>query len=87
MTVKITVMSQVAKEMVDKNLHQLRHLFSPHQVVVERQMEATNETNLADFKEKQDQEEQSSKQQEKTRQLDDEDGDVNFQDYLFAEEV
>ena len=50
-------------------------------------MEATNETNLADFKEKQDQEEQSSKQQEKTRQLDDEDGDVNFQDYLFAEEV
>ncbi|MBR7552891.1 flagellar hook-length control protein FliK [Allobacillus sp. GCM10007491] len=88
MTVKITVMSQMAKEMVDKNLHQLRHLFSPHQVVVERQIDVPNETNLANFKEKQEeQEEQSSKQQENARQLDEEDGDVTFQDYLFAEEV
>ncbi|MFC0014351.1 MULTISPECIES: flagellar hook-length control protein FliK [Allobacillus] len=88
MTVKITVMSQMAKEMVDKNLHQLRHMFSPHQVVVERQMDVPNETSFANFKEKQEeQEEQSFKQQEKTRQLDDEESNVTFQDYLFAEEV
>ncbi|MBD1224168.1 hypothetical protein GLV94_09915 [Virgibacillus halodenitrificans] len=37
MTVKILVSSQAAKEMLDSNMHQLRHMFSPQQVVVEKQ--------------------------------------------------
>lgn len=37
MLVKITVSSQVAKEMLEGNMHQLRHMFSPQQVAVEKQ--------------------------------------------------
>ncbi|OZU90317.1 hypothetical protein CIL03_04000 [Virgibacillus indicus] len=37
MAVKIMVTSQAAKEMLESNMHQLRNMFSPHQVVVEKQ--------------------------------------------------
>lgn len=36
MTAKILVSSQAAKEMLEGNLQQLKHIFSPHQVVIER---------------------------------------------------
>src|SRR5699024_1198828 len=37
MTVKIAVTTQAAKEMLEANMHQLKHLFSPHQIVIERE--------------------------------------------------
>ncbi|WP_042144827.1 flagellar hook-length control protein FliK [Paucisalibacillus sp. EB02] len=37
MTVKIVVTSQAAKDMLESNINQLRHMFSPQQVVIERQ--------------------------------------------------
>ncbi|MBA2174109.1 flagellar hook-length control protein FliK [Halobacillus locisalis] len=37
MAVKILVSSQAAKEMLDGNMSQLRHMFSPQQVIVEKQ--------------------------------------------------
>ncbi|WP_100010956.1 flagellar hook-length control protein FliK [Lentibacillus sediminis] len=37
MTVKIIVSSQAAKEMLEGNLHQLRNMFSPQQVVIEKE--------------------------------------------------
>ncbi|MCC2249279.1 MAG: flagellar hook-length control protein FliK [Bacillota bacterium] len=37
MTVKILVSSQVTKDMLESNMHQLRSMFSPQQVVVEKQ--------------------------------------------------
>lgn len=37
MVVKITVSSHAAKKMLESNIHQLRNMFSPQQVVVERQ--------------------------------------------------
>ncbi|SDJ72382.1 flagellar hook-length control protein FliK [Sediminibacillus albus] len=37
MAVRITVTSQAAKEMLEGNLHQLKHMFSPQQVVIEKQ--------------------------------------------------
>lgn len=37
MTVKIVVSTQAAKEMLESNMHQLRHMFSPQQVIIERQ--------------------------------------------------
>ncbi|AVQ99047.1 hypothetical protein OBCHQ24_08515 [Oceanobacillus iheyensis] len=37
MTVKILVSSQATKEMMEGNIHQLRNMFSPHQVVIEKQ--------------------------------------------------
>ncbi|WP_047984879.1 flagellar hook-length control protein FliK [Ornithinibacillus californiensis] len=37
MTVKIVVTTQAAKDMLESNLGQLKHMFSPQQVVIERQ--------------------------------------------------
>jgi flagellar hook-length control protein FliK len=37
MTVKILVTTQAAKEMLETNMHQLRNMFSPQQVIVEKQ--------------------------------------------------
>jgi flagellar hook-length control protein FliK len=37
MTVKIVVATQAAKEMLESNIHQLKHMFSPQQVIIERQ--------------------------------------------------
>ncbi|MBO8155235.1 MAG: flagellar hook-length control protein FliK [Bacillaceae bacterium] len=39
MAVKITVTSNAVKEMLEGNLHQLRHMFSPNQVVIEKQQD------------------------------------------------
>ncbi|MGM8211751.1 flagellar hook-length control protein FliK [Virgibacillus sp. W0430] len=36
MTVRILVSSQVAKDMLESNVHQLKNMFAPHQVVVEK---------------------------------------------------
>ncbi|MUV39960.1 hypothetical protein JNUCC1_03844 [Lentibacillus sp. JNUCC-1] len=43
MTVKILVSTHAAKEMMEKNIHQLKHMFSPHQVVIERQEVQVNQ--------------------------------------------
>ena len=37
MTVKIVVSTQVAKEMLESNMNQLRNMFLPHQVMIEKQ--------------------------------------------------
>src|SRR5699024_11536505 len=37
MTVKILVTSQVTKQAMEANLHQLKNMFSPHQVIIEKQ--------------------------------------------------
>ncbi len=37
MSVKILVTSAAAKEMLESNIHQLKNMFSPHQVVIEKQ--------------------------------------------------
>lgn len=36
MTVQMIVTSQATKELLEANMHQLKHMFSPHQVVIER---------------------------------------------------
>lgn len=41
MTVKIVVTSTAVKEMLESNMHQLKHMFSPQQVVIEKQEAAT----------------------------------------------
>src|SRR5690625_3922622 len=37
MTVKIIVTSEATKEMLQSNIHQLKNMFSPQQVIIERQ--------------------------------------------------
>ncbi len=43
MVVKIIVSSQMAKEMLETNIHQLKHLFAPHQVMIERDSTISDE--------------------------------------------
>ncbi|MRG85397.1 flagellar hook-length control protein FliK [Salinibacillus xinjiangensis] len=87
--VKITVTSQVAKEMVESNLTQLRHMFSPQQVVVEKQAEPIIQQQSSSFLANQHQEEQEKqgyqeKQQKQSEQDDYEDVELekSFEDYL-----
>jgi len=43
MVVKIIVSSQMAKNLLETNTHQLKHLFAPHQVIIERDESVTDE--------------------------------------------
>ncbi|MDV2580603.1 flagellar hook-length control protein FliK [Alkalibacillus haloalkaliphilus] len=87
MAVKISVMSTAAKEMLESNLNQLRHLFHPNQVVIERQVDQTN----TDFTKQQlkDDSEESDEQlyEDDEEEQQEENPSVDFKDYLFQEEV
>src|SRR5699024_4596080 len=85
MAVKITVSSQAAKEILEKNSHQLRNVFSPHQVVIERQ-----ELNLQSANELQQnhhEEEESGEQQEEQHQNQDDDQHENEDFEMFLQEI
>lgn len=53
MAVKMTVTSQAVKEMLEGNLNQLRHMFSPNQVVIEKQSEHVPQQVLYSFRDDQ----------------------------------
>lgn len=53
MMVKMLVSSQAAKDMLEQNMHQLRHLFQPHQISVERNEEISDEEFYFDEQEEQ----------------------------------
>lgn len=55
MTVRIIVASAAAKDMLESNMHQLKHMFSPQQVVIEKQDISAQQTQNA----KQENEQQS----------------------------
>ena len=61
MLVKILVSTAVAKEMLEGNLQQLRNMFSPHQVVIEKQEGLTQENQKS-------QEQQNSDRQDERRE-------------------
>lgn len=65
MTVQMLVNSKAVKEILESNMHQLRTVFSPHQVTVERQenVALANAENAKDAKDNQ-QEGQQAEQQE-----------------------
>lgn len=78
MTVKIIVASAAAKDMLESNMHQLKHMFSPQQVVIEKQELHTHQAqNMQQEKDQQsmnnDDQNQSehSKQDEKNHPSDD----------------
>lgn len=72
MTVKLLVSSQATKRLLEANIHQLKHMFSPHQVVIEENekmvedltpkdqlQEENNEENFNDTEEEEQQEQSS----------------------------
>ncbi|HEY4601558.1 MAG TPA: flagellar hook-length control protein FliK [Cerasibacillus sp.] len=69
-TVKIVVTTQVAQKALEANMHQLKHLFMPHQVVIERQDMAMNQTieteqEAEDFNQNQHEQEHNQSEQQK----------------------
>jgi len=92
MTVKIVVTSAKAKEMLESNIHQLRHMFSPNQVLIEKQ-DAPIPSGLSAQREDNDQpkeqEDQSSDQhtKEKNKEQSEDNFDSYFQKLLLNEEV
>ncbi|GAA0461274.1 flagellar hook-length control protein FliK [Alkalibacillus silvisoli] len=89
MAVKISVMSNAAREMLESNMNQLRHIFHPNQVVVERQVDQTNtdhtKEQLSEHHEQSSEEQAFEEGQQEEKQ--DEQPSSQFKDYLFEEEV
>ncbi|UJL47940.1 flagellar hook-length control protein FliK [Virgibacillus sp. NKC19-16] len=92
MTAKILVSSQAAKEILESNIGQLRNMFSPTQVVIEKQeLTAQQEQDLN----KDEQEEQLTDQEQRQSQDSDqgdkqhsgEDFKTQFQELLMSEKV
>lgn len=93
MTVKLMVTSQAAKDMLESNMNQLRHMFSPQQVVVDK-TELASGQNLFSQEDKDtgnsEEQSQSSKQQNNEQSsdesLEDED-ELSFEEILLNEKA
>ncbi|SFF70503.1 flagellar hook-length control protein FliK [Halobacillus alkaliphilus] len=90
LTVKIIASSQAAKEMLESNMGQLRHMFSPQQVVVEKNEGLSDQQSFYSFDEEQDgHEEQKDKQsnQVNSNSEDKSEDEMSFYDILMNEKV
>ncbi len=93
MMVKIMVTSQTTKEMLEGNLQQLRHMFSPNQVVVEKQDLNVNSQQNMHFQKEQDEhseeqhDPQSTQEENEHDQHDDESESLDFHELLMNEKV
>ncbi|HLR07930.1 MAG TPA: flagellar hook-length control protein FliK [Bacillota bacterium] len=93
MTVKIAVTTQAAKEMLEANMHQLKHLFSPHQIVIEREeLQATSSQPLGTEQEdqlaKDSRDDQSEHADDHDEEADEQDDfEMHFQDLLMNAKV
>lgn len=83
MSVKIIVTSQVAKEMLESNMHQLKHMFSPHQIMIERDESISDEEFYLQDEDQDKQEEDSLSEERDSHENKDEDAlEIDFQDIL-----
>jgi len=90
--VKLFVESPEAKRLLESNLGQLRHMFSPHQVAVERQEQQVQTTqnaqqNQQSFKENNDKEQQQGKQQQSEQLRDEISDEMSFSEFLMNAKV
>ncbi|ASN05723.1 flagellar hook-length control protein FliK [Virgibacillus necropolis] len=68
MTVKIIVTSAATQDMLEANMHQLKHMFSPQQVVIERQDSSTQTQNMQQEKDQQSMNKDEQSQSEHSHQ-------------------
>lgn len=90
MTVKILVSSQATKSMLEANLHQLKHLFSPQQVVIEeRNITLDDMQDLGEQEDVTEDEEDMHQENEENKQHDDDDDAFisYFEQFMLNEEV
>ncbi|WP_165445036.1 flagellar hook-length control protein FliK [Gracilibacillus phocaeensis] len=89
MTVKMLVHSQAAKELLETNIQQLRHLFSPQQVVVEKQetflTPSSDELTQEQESYEEEQGEQGSDHEEQSASSDD--NEIDFHELLMEMKV
>lgn len=85
--VKLIASSAGAKEALESNIRELRHMFSPHQVLIEQEEHVTtvSPSDLPNYQEQEQHE--ASHRDSKSRSEDEEDTDIRFSDLLYQEEV
>lgn len=87
MFVKIIATSEMAKEALESNMKELRHMFSPHQVIVEQE-ETTQVAGTSEWLDYEESDEKSHNHEEPSfYQEEDEDVDMSFSDILSQEGV
>lgn len=89
MTLKIIVSSQSTRQMLESNLHQLKNMFSPHQVVIEEQeidLQETQSNNEEQAFDERDEDHSEQSHQESLKDVDD-DVETSFHDLLMNEKV
>lgn len=84
MTVKMIVTSQATKELLEANLHQLKHMFSPHQVVIERDESISDDEFYSEKNEKEESEDGGTFEEsnESTPEEQNEDTEFDFQSFI-----
>ncbi|SET41732.1 hook-length control protein FliK [Salinibacillus kushneri] len=89
MAVRIAVSSQAAKDMLESNMNQLRHMFHPHQVIVDKQAEPTipqQSASYFNFNQNEEEKERNDhsyrEQMEQENDTDEESEEKSFEDYL-----
>ncbi len=91
MTVKILVSSQATKEMMEGNIHQLRNMFSPNQVVIEKQDPTVQQTqNLQEDQDSQHSEQNQNRSSDTRQEEDDQPEDdfaTQFHELIMNEKV
>lgn len=91
MTVKIIVTSEATKEMLQSNVHQLKNMFSPQQVFIEKQELNTQQNQEANEpQQEQSMKEQEQNQQDQSKQDDkpsEDDFETRFHELLMNEKV
>ncbi|MUK89912.1 hypothetical protein GMD78_16195 [Ornithinibacillus sp. L9] len=95
MTVKILVSSQAAKEMLESNINQLKTMFSPHQVQIERQdvnaqQQGQNMQKDQDgqaYKEQNENQSKQSSSDQNNQQGNESDFEATFQELMLNEKV
>ncbi|RDW17832.1 flagellar hook-length control protein FliK [Oceanobacillus chungangensis] len=92
MTVKIMVTTQATKEILESNINQLKHMFAPNQVVIEKQesMMQQNSEQMKESKEQQmnqKEESESNHQEHHEQRYADDEFESQFREMLMNEKV
>ena len=90
MLVKLTASSQMAKEALEANVRELRHMFAPHNVVIEKQAaEPIFVEQPSPYEDMPDQHEpnEQNQQSRQTEQIDHDEETIRFEDLLNQERV
>ncbi len=90
MLVKLTASSQMAKEALEANVRELRNMFAPHNIVIEKQdAEPIIVEQPSPFKDLPNEQESHEQEQQETHntEIDRDDDSIRFEDLLYQERV